>query len=58
MNELDFCPEPLTQHQHKDVQEKLEAIVRCLARCEAQKDYHHQQYREKQPQQDTQRKDH
>ena len=50
MNDVTFCTAPLTQNQFSTAQEKIEAIVRYLARCEAEKDYLQQE--------NSQRKDH
>ena len=52
MNELSFYKPVPSKQDTIAAQEKLKAIVRYLARCEAEKDYYHQK------QQNNQRKDH
>ncbi len=50
MNDLSFNRPVPSKRDTIAAQEKLKAIVRYLARCEAEKDYHRQE--------NTQRKDH
>ena len=50
MNEVTFHNNALSKHEAFVANETLKTLVRYLARCEAEKDYHQQQ--------ECQRKDH